>query len=138
MCIPVCTRAHPPGQTYPSMHWGGQPPRQRPPWADTPQADTSWADPPGQTITAADGTYPTGMHSCYLLKVQFIIISKYPDGSVLEHIAQVVVSDRSTNEAQNIPILSVNYTDFKSGKAACFTTTCSEVDLAPEVILRAF
>ena len=29
------------------------------PWADTPL----WADPP-QTATGADGTHPTGMHSC--------------------------------------------------------------------------
>ena len=43
------------------------------PWADTPwQADTPlagrppWAGrhPPQQTATAADGTHPTGMHSC--------------------------------------------------------------------------
>ena len=33
------------GGWYPSMHWG------RP--------------PPGETATAADGTDPTGMHSCY-------------------------------------------------------------------------
>ena len=36
-----------------------------PPWADTPRADTpSRADTPQQTATAADGTHPTGMHSC--------------------------------------------------------------------------
>ena len=47
------------------------------PQADTPQADTaSWADtpwadttlcsrPPQQTATAADGTHPTGMNSCF-------------------------------------------------------------------------
>ena len=29
---------------------------QTPPWADTPP----------QMVTAADGTHPTGMHSCYL------------------------------------------------------------------------
>ena len=41
-------------------------------WADTPlsrhppgQTHTHRADPtPGQTATAADGTHPTGMHSC--------------------------------------------------------------------------
>ena len=62
---------HPPGQTYPSTHWGKHPPP-----ADTP----SWADisqhalgqiipqPPGRTATTADGmhgTHPTRMHSCY-------------------------------------------------------------------------
>ena len=74
----------------------------------------------------------------YLLKVQFIIVSKIPrKKGLLEQIAVVVVLERSTNKAQNTPILSVN-TDFKSGMAACFTTTCSEVDLAPEVILRSF
>ena len=26
------------------------------------------ADPPGETATATDGTHPTGMHSCFLLK----------------------------------------------------------------------
>ena len=35
----------PPGQTYPGMHWGRQ--------------------PPPLMATAADGTHPTGMHSCW-------------------------------------------------------------------------
>ena len=55
---------------------------QTPPWADTPWADTPLGrHPPGQTPllgrlgrhppytgqmdTAADGTHPTGMHSCF-------------------------------------------------------------------------
>ena len=43
--IPACTWADTrPWQTYPSMHWGRHP------------------LPP--TTTAADGTHPTGMHSC--------------------------------------------------------------------------
>ena len=33
------------------------PPRQTPPWEDTPS--------PQQTATAADVTHPTGMHSCF-------------------------------------------------------------------------
>ena len=37
-----------PGQTHPT---------QTPAWADPP---------PDQTATAADGTHPTGMHSCFL------------------------------------------------------------------------
>ena len=48
---------------YPSMYWGRHPPRQTPP----PCAD---ATPPGRhppTATAADGTHPTGLHSCLLL-----------------------------------------------------------------------
>ena len=60
----------PPGQT---------PTGQTPPWADTPWADTLPGQiPPGQTpplpvhtginiATAADGTHPTGMHSCIYL-----------------------------------------------------------------------
>ena len=28
------------------------------------------ADPPGETATAADGTHPTGMHSCYTEELQ--------------------------------------------------------------------
>ena len=38
---------------YPSMHWGRHPPGQTP--------------PPQQTANAADGTHPTGMHSCLKL-----------------------------------------------------------------------
>ena len=42
----VCHSVH--RGMYPSMHWGRQPPGQTPP-----------------TATAADGTHPTGMHSCF-------------------------------------------------------------------------
>ena len=31
-------------------------------WADTPYLDT-----PPETATAADGTHPTGMHSCWFI-----------------------------------------------------------------------
>ena len=59
-----------PGQTPPGTHTPQQtPPGQTPPWADTPQADP-WADTPPpapQTATAADGTHPTGVHSCFFL-----------------------------------------------------------------------
>ena len=48
----------PPGQTPPLG--------QTPPWADTPW-HTPQADTPQQMATAADGTHPTGMHSCCLL-----------------------------------------------------------------------
>ena len=58
VCLEFCRGVstfgrHPPGQT-----------RQTPPWqADTP---TPWqADTPQHTDSAADGTHPTGMHSCY-------------------------------------------------------------------------
>ena len=50
-----------------------------PPYADTPLADTG-PSPPGQTpppletATAADGTHPTGMHSCYS---KFVVLLLY-------------------------------------------------------------
>ena len=61
---PSCTRAdtpsrHPPWQTYPSMHRGRHPPEGR--------------HSPGQMATAADGTHPTGMHSCYCIILLFIL-----------------------------------------------------------------
>ena len=66
--------SHPPGQTHPLSRQPLPPrrhdPRQTLPWADTPWVDTPprqtpWADtPPPETATAADGTYPTRMHSC--------------------------------------------------------------------------
>ena len=52
-----------------SVHGGWQ----TPPWADTPLTSTCWDTPPAQcmlgytplpTATAADGTHPSGMHSC--------------------------------------------------------------------------
>ena len=35
------------------------------PWADTPQADTR---PQPEMATAADGTHPTGMYSCFKME----------------------------------------------------------------------
>ena len=59
-----CLPDTPPGQTPPpdtplqaDTPLGRHPTRQTPP----PQADTPL---PQQTATAADGTHPTGMHSC--------------------------------------------------------------------------
>ena len=47
------------------------PPRSRhPPEADTPPPPG--ADPLPETATAADGTHPTGMHSCFLLNFKFL------------------------------------------------------------------
>ena len=66
---------HPLEQTPP---WSRHPPSRQPPLgADTPQsrhlpgADTpqEQTHPPRDTATAADGTHPTGMHSCFYLKV---------------------------------------------------------------------
>ena len=47
---------HPPGRPPAGRHPRRQKPPSRPPWADTP---------PPQMATAADGTYPTGMHACF-------------------------------------------------------------------------
>ena len=52
--IPACTGQAPPGRHPP----GQTPPGQTPPQADTP------GQTPTPTATAADGTHPTGMHSC--------------------------------------------------------------------------
>ena len=78
--LPFCSQ-----KVYPSMHWGRQTPGRHTPWADTPpRVDTPWADIPQPSVcldthtpwpvhagihlppaaTAAQGTYPTGMHSC--------------------------------------------------------------------------
>ena len=98
--IPACTGADPLVR-HPTMHWGRHPPwadisqdalGQTPPLgrhipvctgAVTPQADTppsrhipscTRADtPPGQMATAADGTHPTGMHSCCFNVVVMIL-----------------------------------------------------------------
>ena len=68
---------HPPGTKHPQEQappgadtptGAGTPPEQTPPGAGTPLEQA----PPGpdpssqQTATVADGTHPTGMHSCYL------------------------------------------------------------------------
>ena len=42
------------------------------PWEQTPPGPgTRRADPPRQTATVADGTHPTGMHSCLVFSVYF-------------------------------------------------------------------
>ena len=60
------------GGVCPSACWDTPPPSrhslgQTPPGQTPPRADT----PPQQTATAADGTHPTGMHSCYKIIVTF-------------------------------------------------------------------
>ena len=55
------------GECLPDTPWADTPS-----WADTPLGRHPLAHAPGQTppqqmATAADGTHPTGMHSCYLL-----------------------------------------------------------------------
>ena len=68
---PVHAGIHPPpeqtslpGQTPPSPLG-----RHLPPGQDSPPGRTS---PPQQTATAADGTHPTGMHSCWQTPCQII------------------------------------------------------------------
>ena len=61
-----------------SVHWGvclpstplhaGIHPPGRLPWADTPEQMSPQADTPlPEMATAADGTHPTGMHSCFAI-----------------------------------------------------------------------
>ena len=53
----------PPMSRHPSElapPWSRHPPEQAPPWSRHPPGP----DTPSQTATAADGTHPTGMHSC--------------------------------------------------------------------------
>ena len=52
--------------------WQTPPPRADTPLAVTPLTDTPLADTPAPTpemATAADGTHPTGMHSCFNLQL---------------------------------------------------------------------
>ena len=55
-------RYTPPGR-YPQVHPLG---RYTPQARTSPRAGTPRQVPPQQTVTVADGTHPTGMHSCYL------------------------------------------------------------------------
>ena len=78
-CTGADTPLAPPAQCmlgYTHTHTGQTPPgeRHRPGWGETPprqgrpppgRQPLFWADPPPPTTTAADGTHPTGMHSCY-------------------------------------------------------------------------
>ena len=63
---PVCQSFCSQGGLSASVHAGIHTAPGRPPWADTPLGrHPSLADPPLQTATAADGTHPTEMHSCF-------------------------------------------------------------------------
>ena len=67
--------AEPPGQTPPGRHPTSRhsPSRhfpQQTPLADTPLPSACWDTPPPPPVaTAADGTHPTGMHSCLWLNL---------------------------------------------------------------------
>ena len=65
MYTPRQTPPPPPRQT-PYADTPRQTPRQTPPKTDTPL-------PPQQTATAADGTHPTGMYSCYANCWRFVL-----------------------------------------------------------------
>ena len=64
-CFSACWDTTPPGTRHPPEQ---TPPEQTPPWEQTLLgADTPCSRPPppgAETATAADGTHPTGMHSC--------------------------------------------------------------------------
>ena len=69
---------HPPGTDTPSPQEQTPPWEQTPPGADTPLGtDTPQSRhppgsrPPPDTATAADGTHPTGMHSCLVIHVLY-------------------------------------------------------------------
>ena len=53
VCLSACWDTPPPRSRHPHQE-------QTPPGAHTPREHT-----PQETATAADGTHPTGMHSCY-------------------------------------------------------------------------
>ena len=79
ICLSACWDTTPPQDQAPGTRYtplGPGPPDQAPPprgqvplGPDTPPDQTP--PPPGaETATAADGTHPTGMHSCFILLVR--------------------------------------------------------------------
>ena len=56
VCLSACWDATPPDQAHPRD--------QAPPWKQTDQAQPPRTRHPRQTAAVADGTHPTGMHSC--------------------------------------------------------------------------
>ena len=80
---PVCHSVHggggvsrlrPGGVSRPRPSGGLSRPRPRPRGCVLQHALRQTPPPPQQTATAADGTYPTGMHSCFKLHVHPLII----------------------------------------------------------------
>ena len=75
ICLSACWDTHRPGQTPPCKQPPGQiPPPGRHPSTHPPQANTTRPDTLQQTATAADGTNPTGMHSCLYIKCQYLML----------------------------------------------------------------
>ena len=104
VCLSACWDTHPRAGTSP---WAGTPlagtptpPRQvHPPGRYTPRAGTPWqVHPPGRytpvgsytpttTVTAADGTHPTGMLTCILF--YFLTKRGVPDGIPRNRFCQI-------------------------------------------------
>ena len=61
MFLQTCVCSHGGGVCL-SACWDTTPPGKDTPWSRHPSRSRH---PPGETATAADGTHPTGMHSCY-------------------------------------------------------------------------
>ena len=66
-CIPACTWATTPLGRHPPPQADTPCPPARHPRVDTP----SGRHPPQQAATAADGTHPTGMHSCLVIIFEY-------------------------------------------------------------------
>ena len=71
MFLQACVCPHGGGGVCLSAYWDAPweqtPPRSRhPPWEQT-SPRSRHPPPPGETATAADGTHPTGMHSCFVI-----------------------------------------------------------------------
>ena len=99
-CHPPRTR-HPPEQTLPPR--ADTPPQSRPPRSrpllgpgtlrdqasphrdQAPSLPRDQAPPRQQTATVADGTHPTGMHSCCLLNFNYVSLSNIELDLVLFH-----------------------------------------------------
>ena len=79
---PVCQSFCSQGCVYPSMHWGRHPSVQcMLGYTPLAQCMLEYTLPPGQTphptATAADGTHPTGMYTCYLF-IYYILLYYHP------------------------------------------------------------
>ena len=81
---PPAKEQTPPEQAPPGA---GTPLEQTPPWEQTPPGSRhppqEQTPPPQQTATVADGTHPTGMHSCWYdiltTTMKFISLPDYQD-----------------------------------------------------------
>ena len=120
---------HPPPANTPHRQ---TPPGQTPPRADIPPGrHTSLVRcPPQQTTTAADGTHPTGMHSCYRLqgnwgKVMFlhVCVILFTGGGVLSQHALQVVSQHALQQVSWGRCLLLGGCLFRGG---CSRGVCSE------------